>query len=268
MKKLLFCLSLAVVIASMAHPAGAYQFRDDFSTAWTGNYAPGWESEGYRWGTAPIATMEQTTAGARTGVKVTVDSVASSGQFWGIVSNTLINTGAMEKQFNPYMKVSYYDDGGAGRGGQLYTVPTTSYQPQADDWTDTQLGSRLNRTDNYYYVAAQPANNPGWQNTGVTRTLGWHELMIRLSSIDGLLRFYIDGTQVGVSGRNDYTNLGTVMLGTMFTSPLSDWGANKPYAIFGSVEAGSSSPVPIPAAIWLLGAGLLGLLGVKRKIRK
>jgi len=32
--------------------------------------------------------------------------------------------------------------------------------------------------------------------------------------------------------------------------------------------ATNTSPVPIPGAIWILGSGLLGLLGVRRKIRE
>jgi hypothetical protein len=32
--------------------------------------------------------------------------------------------------------------------------------------------------------------------------------------------------------------------------------------------AGSASPVPVPAAVWLLGSGLLGLVGLRRKAHK
>lgn len=31
--------------------------------------------------------------------------------------------------------------------------------------------------------------------------------------------------------------------------------------------SGSAAPVPIPSAVWLLGSGLLGLLGIRRKLR-
>lgn len=35
-----------------------------------------------------------------------------------------------------------------------------------------------------------------------------------------------------------------------------------------TVLTGGSPPVPIPAAVWLFGTGLLGLFGVRRKLRK
>jgi hypothetical protein len=31
---------------------------------------------------------------------------------------------------------------------------------------------------------------------------------------------------------------------------------------------GEVAPVPVPAAVWLLGSGLLGLVGLRKKIRK
>ena len=56
------------------------------------------------------------------------------------------------------------------------------------------------------------------------------------------------------------------------TSPLSfsdvelddDWGD----AIDVSLETGSVNVVPVPAAAWLFGSGLIGLLGFRRKVRK
>ena len=55
-------------------------------------------------------------------------------------------------------------------------------------------------------------------------------------------------------------------------SPLSfsdvdlddDWGD----AIDVSLETGSVNVVPVPAAAWLFGSGLIGLLGFRRKVRK
>jgi hypothetical protein len=39
---------------------------------------------------------------------------------------------------------------------------------------------------------------------------------------------------------------------------------SSPVTILGSGGSGGSS-VPIPGAVWLLGSGLLGLIGLKRK---
>jgi len=121
---------------------------------------------------------------------------------------------------------------------------STSYTPQSSDWTDAQFGVRLNQAGNYSYIAQQPGGT-AWTQTSVARTVGWHELEIQLSAADGLLHFYIDGTQAGMSARSDYTNLGPIMLGTMFEYLLSDW-TNAPSVAFADVEVGSDSPVPIP----------------------
>jgi hypothetical protein len=46
--------------------------------------------------------------------------------------------------------------------------------------------------------------------------------------------------------------------------PGNTWNLT-PGGFFGPNLAGN--PVPIPAAIWLLGAGLMGLVGIRRKVR-
>jgi len=47
------------------------------------------------------------------------------------------------------------------------------------------------------------------------------------------------------------------------SSDVGSWGMNTPaYFAFDDV---TGSPVPIPGAVWLLGSGLLGLVGIRRK---
>jgi hypothetical protein len=46
-----------------------------------------------------------------------------------------------------------------------------------------------------------------------------------------------------------------------FAAPAPGQNGLSFYSIYGS-------PVPIPGAVWLLGSGLLGLLGVKRKLQR
>ena len=74
------------------------------------------------------------------------------------------------------------------------------------------------------------------------------------------------GGQTGVSGLGTAWNLygvtgtttGPVALSLLGTATLTANGV-----AFGAASSGT--PVPLPAAIWLLGSGLLGLAGVGRR---
>lgn len=87
-----------------------------------------------------------------------MDSVPDATQWWGAIVNTTIPLVAMQKQYDPYMKVRYYDELGSTMSGQLYAVPSTVTGDS--DWTDIQFGGRYVAPDNYYYHAAQVPNVP------------------------------------------------------------------------------------------------------------
>ncbi|MCG8688543.1 MAG: hypothetical protein MI892_26975 [Desulfobacterales bacterium] len=267
MKKIL----LLIVACFMAGPALAgYKVEFDFETSWTGDYAPGWVNAAYRHGPAPIGEMMQQTTTAHSGnygMKLTATSVPHDWMWWASVEPENVNGYAMQKQFDPYFSAWYYDDGAAGQAGQIYSVPSwvNPYISGSEDWTDTQLGARYTVTDNYYYVAAGE-NSPGWQDTGVGRSTGWHQLKMQLSSADGFIKYYIDGVFVGQSYRNDYEDLITLGLHTMFEPKLGDWGSNQPYTIWDDVEFGSAY-VPAPGAILLAGLGTV-LAGRVRRFAK
>lgn len=183
---------------------------------------------------------------------------------WAAVVPTGVSAGAMQKQYDPWVSVRYYDDLVTGVGGQLFAVPSwvNPYIPPGEDWTDIQFGARFNRTDDYYHVAAGQ-DSPGWQTTGVDREAGWHQLKIQLLSSDGRVHFYLDGVEVGASYRNDYVDLGSeIGLYTMFQNPLSDWTV-KPSTIWDDFEYGSKVPVPAAVLLGMLGLGVAGL-----KLRK
>jgi hypothetical protein len=277
---------LAIIAAATLFVVGCFGLANTqasvatfgFESVWTGDYAPGWENTAYRWGEAPVGKMMQQTSIAHSGsygMKLTASSVPQAWMWWAAVNVQSVSSDAMQKQYNPYVSVWYYDQGhnfSAARNaaGQLFAVPDWVV---ADDWTDVQLGGRPWGTPpDHYYASAQDLTTRPWQDTLKSRPtydpekgLGtWVELKFQLSNSDGKIHFFIGGDEVGTSVRSDYTSMGTeVGLYTMFDAALADWGDNLPYTIWDDFSVGSSytggiiTPEPATMVIW----GLLGVIG-------
>jgi len=258
----------AVVLVGFGNAALAYHVKFDFETTWTGDYAPGWENSDYRHGEPPVGKMMQQTTVDKNGtygMKLIADSTPEDWMWWVGVNVTDVWSIAMEKQYDPWISVWYYDELSTEAtpwAGQINTVPSWVVD---EDWTDVQFGGRFNVTDNYYYVTAHKTGGPGWQDTGVARTNDWHHLKMQLSNSDNLIHFYLDGAEVGTSTRADYLDLGTTPgLYTMFLDPLSDYGDDKPYTYWDDFEFGSTY-VPEPGTILMILGGLAGLAGIVRR---
>ena len=274
-------VSVVMAVVGLAVPAGAwtYQVKDDFETAWTGDYAPHWDCEGYRHGDEPVAKMEQVdltgTGRSGYGAKVYVDSVPESWMWWAAVNRGHVAS-RMTTAYDPWLSVYMYDAGYTSDKdvtGQLYTVP--SLVTGEDDWTDVQFGGRTVAETVYYYTWAD-SPHPPWQATTVARpdldatppdSAQWVHLKIQLASADNKLHFYLDGTEVGTSTRADYTDIGSLILADMFDDPLSDWGASKPYVIFDNFEFGSTW-TPEPATLSLLGLGAVAAIIRRRRVKR
>jgi hypothetical protein len=258
-----------------AGPASAtILFQDSFETSWSGGYAPGWINSTYSGESSPVGSMEQSSLGygGNYGLKLTANSVPQSWMWWAAVQVESISHDFLAKEYNPYVSVWHYDETASRRAGQLYVVPdwVNLYLGGTQDWTDVQFGGRDNVPGQYYYAAAGEGS-PLWQNTGVSRTEGWHNLKLLLSSVDGRIHFYLDGLEVGASYRNDYTNLGAnIGLYTMFDPELSGWGSCKPYTLWDDFEIGyhaQAQQVAEPSTILLLGCGIAGLGAAARRRR-
>lgn len=279
-------LFVVLLIWGVGSSASAYLVSYDFNTPWTGDYAPGWENSAYRHGDPPIGKMMEYYAGGRngtSGMRLIAASTPQSWMWWAAVNPSSLDPVALQKQYNPWISVWYYDrgweNGDLHQAGQLFTVPSwvNPYISPGEDWTDVQFGARMNQAppnDDYYYVCAGE-NSPGWVNTGVDRLAGdnWVNLKIQLSAADGKIHFYIRRldsepfVEVGTSYRNDYIDLGVESgLYTMFTSPLSAWTQNKPSTIWDDFVVGSDyePQIPEPMSIFLGIMGLGSIAGFRR----
>ncbi len=53
---------------------------------------------------------------------------------------------------------------------------------------------------------------------------------------------------------------------SFYAGPFNDAGGFDSSQVLSGNVPNSPSPVPIPAAVWLLGSGLIGLVGMRRRI--
>ena len=97
--------------------------------------------------------------------------------------------------------------------------------------------------------------SPGDLGGGVINLaeLSWLPDLISQPDAFSLATIFFTGSSVGASS----LSFSDVDLGDEWGDPID-----------ASLETGSVNVVPVPAAVWLFGSGLIGLLGFRRKIRK
>jgi len=79
-----------------------------------------------------------------------------------------------------------------------------------------------------------------------------------------VLKFGSDPTFPDITGASQI-GLGIPEDGTLqpFFGPWTS--GNQQYSLYTNFQSPDSAPVPIPGAVWLLGSGLIGLVGIGRK---
>ena len=112
-------------------------------------------------------------------------------------------------------------------------------------------------TTGWSYANSQKITNNTWLYTEITYNPTGLDYTV---SYDGY------GVSPISSGTNTYSSTTWGFLDeAMFRFRLADnYGAGQ-YFQFGEVTLITPDPVPIPGALWLLGSGLLGLVGLRRK---
>ncbi len=265
MRYLTLCLAAGLILAVSA-TAGAtgYYVNDGFETAWTGDYASGWANIAYAHGDASSPRMTQyatITANGHTitplsgsyfmGLQVPTD-VGDAGWFGGVVPE-FVSDAALDRQYSPWVSVSFYDYGVGLPAPQLAAVPDSG---DPDDWTDIQMGQRWNRLPNYWY--AESMNSPSqWVETSVARSVGWHELEFAQDTA-GYITYSIDGTAVGTT-TEAYLDLAYPYLMIQF-----DYAAGLGTEVyFDNFQAGST--VPEPMTMLAVFTGIAGLAGYIRR---
>jgi hypothetical protein len=130
----------------------------------------------------------------------------------------------------------------------------------------TQSGSLLN-INNGFEGDVEQLEAQGYVAGGTTFSIAAGAVWgAGTGDIAGSTNLYGQGpTQSGVGLGTDSTLYGVTSAGNPGKVLSYNLGANLVLGTNGTLGVGSTPTVPLPAAVWLFGSGLLGLLGVGRR---
>lgn len=104
-----------------------------------------------------------------------------------------------------------------------------------------------------------------------------------LVTISGLLaadntpEIYLNGLNVGFSHPTQYFSLEPFTISNGFQAGINTLefrvsnnptSGHNPTGLLVADLTGTASPIPAPGAIWLLGTGLIGIMGIRKRVRK
>jgi len=108
----------------------------------------------------------------------------------------------------------------------------------------------------YWHVITDPTSGP-WTSYGATTWSYTTNVHVKLTADGDLLSAYLNGA--------------TTPITTLDLSAFEGYDSGR-FGLYSNsgqtFDNVSLTPVPIPGAVWLLGSGLLSLIGLRRKFRK
>ncbi len=164
--------------------------------------------------------------------------------------------------------------------GTYSPIPiTASFRAGTDDYNSVISGVYITNTT-YAYLAMRDGYGNAKKFGGDTgHDPDWFKLSIwgvtDAGASTGAIDFYLADFRFEDNSRDyildewtwvDLSGLGEIV-GLQFSLSSSDnglYGMNTP-AYFAIDDVNGAAPVPVPGAVWLLGSGLLGIIGIRHK---
>jgi hypothetical protein len=168
----------------------------------------------------------------------------------------------------------YHSSASAGEVG--YTNPQSSSWAgidrmiglQSATWTWNGGGTQLNPLPVSFTIPYSYSLNLDATNGGDAYAWGSYGVWLNINNGINKLYYVFENYQAKSEGDTTFfTGSGQNMDGSLayFTFTLTLYNGEQGTADFGSYAKASASAVPIPAAFWLLGSGLVGLIGIRRR---
>jgi len=155
---------------------------------------------------------------------------------------------------------------------QINAVPDSWNTTGPASWIFSYPGLAQSGTQ-YYDLGNSSAYNLSQSimvTTAGTYTLGWFSKQISSTTAPFTVSFEGDSVNASQtftpinSWRADSLGDLSLVAGTYTLTFTSGYAGGYDTVFIDNVTLTSTSPVPIPAAVWLLGSGLLGLIGARR----